>query len=90
MKRKMTRDEIKRLPEYLQDATNVYRTRHYIVKQIISVRYDERSYNMLVSTDTFYRRTRALDEEYEYFLDFMQNIDGKRIPTAMSNRRYVQ
>ncbi len=49
MKHKMTRDEIKRLPEYLQDATNVYRTKHYIVKQIISVRYDERSYKMLVS-----------------------------------------
>lgn len=87
---KMTKDEVEMLPEYLKGATNVYRTRFYIVKQVITVRYDEQNFNALVSTDTFYLRNKSRDEEYEYFLDFIKNIDGRRIPTAMSTRRYVK
>ena len=29
------------IPDYLKDATNVYRTNHYIVKQRIVMQFDE-------------------------------------------------
>lgn len=77
------------LPGYVQDATNIYRTKHYIVKQVLSMRFDKDSYNTLVSVDTFYLRTKERDAEFEYFFDFLKNPDGKRIKTAMSTRTYI-
>lgn len=76
------------LPDFLVDATNVYRTNDYIVKQIIAMSLNAKTYDQLVSYDTFYLRTKERDKIYEYFLDFKTNIDGKRIRTAMSLRNY--
>ena len=89
LKNPALKDESREPPEYLQGATNVYRTKFYIVKQIITVRYDSQSFNSLVSTDTFYLRTKSRDEEYERLLGFIKHRDGKRITTAMSTRRYI-
>jgi hypothetical protein len=77
------------LPDFLKDATNVYRTKKFIVNQKIAFCYDKQTYDQVVSIDTFYFRTRERDAEYEYFLDFKKNINGKRMKAAMSSRKYV-
>jgi hypothetical protein len=82
-------DFVDKLPDFLQDATNVYRTKNFIVKQKIAFKYDEATFDQIVSTDTFYFRTKKRDREYEYLLDFKKNIDGKRMKAAMSSRTYV-
>ena len=76
-------------PEFMKDATNVYRTRDYIVKQVIGLKCDESGNSAIISHDTFYRRTRQRDREYETALCMRTYIDGKRIRSFMSDRRYV-
>lgn len=84
-----TKINVNDIPDFLVDATNVYRTEHYIVKQKIAMSMNPNTYDQLVSHDTFYFRTKARDVEYEYFLDFKANINGKRVRTAMSSRKYI-
>ena len=43
--------------DFLYEANNVYRTKNYIVKQIIGVRCSEQENNVMFSFDTYYRRT---------------------------------
>lgn len=42
---------------FLYEANNVYRTKNYIVKQIIGVRCSEQENNVMFSFDTYYPRT---------------------------------
>lgn len=53
------------LPEFAVGATNVYRTKYFIVKQSVSVNRDEFEGNSVISHDTYYMRTRKRDSEYE-------------------------
>lgn len=46
------------VPDFMEDAMNVYRTRDYIVKQVVGVKYSEVEDNLVFSHDTFYRRTK--------------------------------
>lgn len=78
-----------RIPEFLDGATNVYRTKEYIVKQIISIRYDAEENNAVISRDTYYRRTEKRDAEYEIAFCMRKHIDGKRLPTTMYARTYI-
>lgn len=78
-----------RIPEFLDGATNVYRTKEYIVKQIISIRYDAEENNAVISQDTYYRRTEKHDAEYEIAFCMHKHIDGKRLPTTMYARTYI-
>ena len=75
--------------DFLKDATNVYRTKHYIVKQVIQIKYDKREDNIVCSHDTFYARTKARDLAYETVFCNSKKIDGKRLPTTMYARTYV-
>lgn len=77
------------IPEFIEDATNVYRTRHYIVKQNIGIQYGDEESTVLYSRDTFYRRTRRRDKEYEMVFCMRKRIDGKRLPTSMYTRTYI-
>ena len=78
------------ITEFLQgDATNVYRTREYIVKQSVTLHFDERYGAVLYSNDTYYRCTPLRDREYEAVFATRAHINGKRIQTAMYARRYV-
>ena len=52
-----------KVPEFLKDATNVYRTKNYIVRQVIGLEYDSVEGANLCSYDTFYLRTKARDAE---------------------------
>lgn len=75
--------------DFLLNATNVYRTEKFIVKQSIGILYHEKRYNVLFSYDTYYRRTPQRDMDYELSFPMRQPLNGKRIPTAMHTRIYV-
>ena len=49
----------KTCPDFIKGATNVYRTKKYIVKQRIDVEVDTEDDNVLISYDTYYVRTQA-------------------------------
>lgn len=78
-----------RIPEFLVGATNVYRTREYIVKQCVAFSYDELYGTYLMSRDTYYRCTTKRDREFEAAFADRKNVNGKRIPTAMYARVYI-
>lgn len=80
---------MKRPPEFCNDATNVYRTNNFIVKQVIGIHYDSVENNVLFSQDTYYRRNKRRDAEYELVYRFRKNINGKRLPTSMYSREYI-
>ena len=77
------------LPEFAVGATNVYRTKYFIVKQSMSVNHDENEGNSVISHDTYYMRTRKRDAEYEQLFSTRKRLNGKRLPTTMYTRRYV-
>ena len=76
-------------PYFCQDASNVYRTKDFIVKQRVVVRESDTQENHLASFDTYYARTRERDAIYEAWFSDRFNIDGKRIKSAMYTRTYV-
>ena len=51
------------VPEFLVDATNVYRTREYIVRQQITL-HDGVLGSYLLSRDTYYSCTPQRDREF--------------------------
>lgn len=75
--------------EFLENATNVYRTKHYIVKQCICIETHNELNNIIMSQDTFYKRTKKRDKIYEEVFADKQNINGKRLPSVMHSRTYV-
>lgn len=77
------------MPEFLERSTNVYRTRFYIVRQQIMYRRDSLLGAYLCSRDTFYCRTTERDRQYEAAFPHNQEKDGKRIPTLMYIRKYI-
>ena len=79
----------KDLPEFLERATNVYRTRFYIVRQQIMYRRDALLGAYLCSRDTFYCRTPERDRQYNAAFPRNEEKDGKRIPTLMYIRKYI-
>lgn len=77
------------MPEFLKRSTNVYRTRYYIVRQQIMYRRDSLLGAYLCSRDTFYCRTPERDRQYEAAFPHNEEKDGKRIPTLMYIRKYI-
>lgn len=76
-------------PEFLKDASNVYRTRYYIVKQEIGLMSSVTNDNVLISNDTFYLRTPKRDAEYERIFRYKTHLNGKRLPSSTYTRKYV-
>lgn len=76
-------------PDFMVDAMNVYRTRDFIVKQVIGIKYSDIENIAVISNDTFYRRTKKRDREYERIFWERKQINGKRIPSTMYARTYV-
>ena len=72
--------------DFLYEANNVYRTKNYIVKQIIGVRCSEQENNVMFSFDTYYRRTAKRNGIYEKHFRERKNKDGRRLPTTMYAR----
>ena len=77
-------------PTFCKGATNVYRTKHYIVKQVLGVKCENIEDNAIFSHDVYYARTKRRDIEYVLKFKNRRNIDGKRLPTTMYSRRYVE
>ena len=78
-----------KFPVFMRDAVNVYRTKHYIVKQNISMGYNERDGKTVISHDTFYKRTPARDQQYDMIFADRRFRNGKRLPSTAYTRRYV-
>ena len=77
------------IPDFVKDATNVYRTENYIVKQRIVLESDVEEGENLCSYDTFYSRTAKRDAEYVAIFASRRKINGKRMRMSLSTRRYV-
>ncbi len=78
------------VPEFMKNATNVYRTQYYIVRQVIGIRLDCKENNAVYSYDTYFKRTPERDMEYEVVFYCRRNKNGKRLPTTMYARTYVE
>ena len=77
-----------KIPDFLIGATNVYRTRDYIVKQRIELRENDEHGSYLFSRDTYYRCTQRRNREYD--AAFPNRVDdGERIHTLVYTRRYI-
>ena len=81
---------MKQRAEFLKEASNVYRTPHYIVRQRLGLLYNDEEANQLISRDTYYERTQERDAEYEIRFKKRIKIDGKRIRTNVIVREYKQ
>lgn len=77
-------------PDFLIDADNVYRTKSYIVKQVIQIIENDIEDNGIVSHDTYYRRTTARDLAYNMAFMDKTKINGKRLPSTQYTRRYIE
>ena len=77
------------LEDLLSGSTNVYRTKKYIVKQCMGMEYHDELDNCFCSQDTFIKRNKARDKEYEKIFSFKQNINGRRIHSTMYSRTYI-
>lgn len=77
-----------KVPEFTENATNVYRTKEYIVKQIIGIQYGCEENNVVYSRDTYYKRTPERDKEYEILYCRRRDTDGKRLHSTMYARTY--
>ena len=77
-------------PDFLIDADNVYRTKSYIVKQVIQIIKNDIEDNGIVSHDTYYRRTTARDLAYNMAFMDKTKINGKRLPSTQYTRRYIE
>ena len=82
-------DFVDDIPSELEEITNIYRTKEYIVCQTVCMRGCGDNENVLVSTDTYYRRTVARDEQYEVLFCDRRHIDGKRMAASMYTRKYI-
>ncbi len=75
-------------PDFMLNATNVYRTSLFIVRQRLSIFCSEDENNAIISRDTFFKRTPARNAEYERIFGKREQIDGKRLPSSGYIREY--
>lgn len=76
-------------PEIAKLTENVYRTKEYIVKQVIYVLVGIEENNAVLSVDTFCKRTIVRDCHYLMEYEKRKHINGKRLPSNMFVRTYV-
>lgn len=72
--------------DFLENATNVYRTEEFIVKQHLVYIAEALGITRILSEDTYYRRTKKRDTLYEQIFE----NEGKRIHSAMFVRTYIE
>ena len=69
---------MKKIPDYVKGADNIYRTKNFIVKQEL-MQSKSGGYSV---TDTYYPRTAERDSEFRQFAGTNANRDGLRITTG--------
>ena len=77
------------VPDFLVNATNVYRTNGYIVRQELLLHDDEEQGTHLFSRDTSFQCTPKRDREYEEVFADRHELNGRRIKATMYVRKYV-
>ena len=77
------------VPDFLVNATNVYRTNGYIVRQELLLHDDEEQGTHLFSRDTYFLCTPKRDREYEEVFADRFALNGRRIRATMYVRKYV-
>lgn len=82
-------EDAAQLYDFTEGATNVYRTKNYIVKQRIAFS-EGRLGVTTVSNDVFYERTPERDGKYEDLFGDRLETDGRRVPAMGYIRRYVK
>lgn len=81
---------MKRIPDFIVACSdNVYRTKNYIVTQDLQYKDNVIFDNVLLSHDTYYKRTKKRDSEYIVLFSDKERIDGKRIPSTSYTRKYI-
>jgi hypothetical protein len=75
--------------DFMVNASNVYRTKDFIVKQEIHIGTDGYDTNQVVSVDTYYKRTQEREIAYKALFKDRKRINGKRLPSTMYTRTYV-
>ena len=80
--------EIKKIPDFLKGADNVYRTKHYIVKQQLRF-FGNQVENEVVSYDTYYACTKRRETLYLLFFAKRADLHGRRLPATIYKRRYL-
>lgn len=68
---------------------NMYRTRDYIVKQELYLIVGVEQNNVILSVDTYIRRTIVRDCRYLWAFKDRKHIDGKRLPSNSYVRTYI-
>lgn len=76
-------------PEISKLTENVYRTKHYIVKQVLYAVISLEENNAVMSVDTYYKRTIVRDCHYLLKYGERKRIDGKRLPSNTYVRTYI-
>ena len=81
--------EIFELPDFLENADNVYRTKHYIVAQILTLDNENVDCTRIISDDIFYKRTKKRDKQFDILFDDTIHKNGKRLTSTLCSRKYV-
>lgn len=75
--------------DFMNDATNLYRTKDFIVRQKISITESTVKMPIVISVDTYFKRTKERDEQYEFLLISRKDlINGKRVKASAYTRFY--
>lgn len=80
---------MKNFPDFLAKATNVYRTKNYIVRQIIHIQNGDVNGCVLFSNDTFFLRNKKRDADYNLVFGDQTNVEGRRLHSTAYSRKYV-
>lgn len=80
----------KDFPDFMIDATNVYRTKKYIVKQNLYLNYEIDNSSILYSKDVYYLRNKKLDKLFDLIFQDRQHLDVKRVHSTSYSRKYIQ
>lgn len=75
--------------DFLDGASNVYRTKKYIVNQKVSIKENLLEDQILFSRDTYYQRTKLRDKQFNKIFKDRSNIDGKRLYSTAYLRKYI-
>ena len=78
------------IEELCDETINVYRTKNYIVKQSFYLEFDDAGDMLTFSKDVFFARTNLRDLKYDIAFAEREVLDGRRIPTMSSSRRYIK
>lgn len=77
------------LTNLIEGATNVYRTKCFIVIQRIEILSSIQEKNVVLSHDTYIPRDQYMDTCYEeIFVDKIE-LDGARLPSTIYERKYL-